>query len=183
MRLILILLIAVAMATSGCFGKDDDGGDGTPTVTTPAGNTTTTTPTGTTPGGTNNTNTTPTTPAKPAPKDVCSVGFEYTDNIQAGAPPTHVTAADCGTVAAGYTKLTLNVTFNAAGGAPVIAADGISVAVLDSAGTAVVTCTGPSAGPAAATVCSQEANAAPGAYTLVYNGQGNVGVSGAVTAS
>lgn len=181
MRLIPILLIAVALATSGCFGKDDGEGDDPPTVTTPAGNTTTT-PTGTTPT-TPTVNTTPTTPAKPAPKELCAVNFDFTNNLQPAAPPTNIATADCGTVAAGYTKLTLNLTFNAASGAPVYVVNAVSVSVMDSAGTAVLTCNGPSAGQAAAVPCSQEGSAAPGAYTLQFNGQGNVVVAGNVMAS
>lgn len=185
MRSLFTLLVTVALATSaGCFGNDDEGED-TPAVTSPA----TTPATGTTPTGTPTNPTAPTNdtePEAPAPRDVCTVGpFSFSGNVQPGAPPTETTTADCGTMAVGHTKLTLNVTFTVASGSPVVVTQGVSVSVVDSAGTNVVTCTGPGAGqaPAAPVECSMEATAAPGAYTLVYQGAGNIDVSGVVTAS
>lgn len=178
MRLILILLIAVAMATSGCFGKDDDGGDGTPTVTTPMGTTpTTSTPTGTTPGG-NDTNTTPTTPMKPAPKSLCSVSFDFSQNVQPGTPPTNVATAACGSVTTGYTKAVMNLTFTPA--TPAALTQGVSVALMDSAGTAAATCNGPTAGAQGALSVSCEGAVMAGDYTLQFNGIGPITVSGDV---
>jgi hypothetical protein len=181
MRILLLVLVAVALATSGCFGKDD--GEGDPVVTSPT-TPTPTTPTDATPT-TPTVNTTPEPPAPPPARDVCTVAFTYSNNAQPGPPPTEVTNADCGTVAAGYTQLTLNVTFNPVQASPVyvIGPTPINVVVLDSAGTAVLTCPGPAAGAAAPVPCSQSAAAAPGAYTLQFNGAGNVEVAGTVTAT
>lgn len=181
--LLLLLILSVASATSaGCFGKDDEA----PPATTPTG--TTPTPTGATPTGATPATPTPggnnTTPPKPAPRDLCAVSFSFEQNVQPGTPPTHVTNADCGAVTAGYTTLTLNVTFSPEPAeAPIYAANGISVVVLDAAGTAVATCAGPAPGQAAVIPCSQPGAVTAGAYTLQFNGQGNVAATGTVQIS
>lgn len=180
MRFIPLLLIAVALATSGCFGNDDGEGDDPPTVTTPAGNTTTT-PTGSTPT-TPTANTTPTTPAKPAPKELCTVSKDFQTQQPDPTTQTAVSTADCGTVAAGYTKLTLNVNFTVA--EPLMVTNGVWVDLVDASGAAVATCAGPSApGPAAPSSCTMDATNPTGAYTLAYRGIGNIDAAGNVMAS
>lgn len=186
MRLIPVLLISVALATSaGCFGKDDENGGGSTTTPTPTGTTPTgpgTTPTGATPT-TPTTGGNTTTPTKPAPKELCALSFSFSGNTQAGAPPTHVTTAACGSVTAGYTTLTLSGNFTAASGAPVYAAEGISVTIVDAAGTAVASCAGPSAGAAAPVACTGSGSVMVGEYSVTYNGVGNVDFAGTATIS
>lgn len=183
MRFIPVLLITVALATSsGCFGKDDDNGGGTTTTPTGTGTTTptgsgTTPPTGATPtsptaGGNN------TAPTKPAPKELCALTFSFAGNTQPGPPPTHVTSAACGAVTAGYSTITLSGNFTAASGAPVYATEGISVSIVDAAGTSVASCSGPAPGPAAAVACTGSGSVMAGDYSVVYNGVGNVDFAG-----
>lgn len=182
MRLIPVLLLTVALATaSGCFGKDDGDGE-TPTPTTPTGATPTgATPTGATPTPTNATPTTPTTPAKPPAKELCPVTKDFQSQQPDPATQTAITTGDCGTVTAGYTKLTLTGNFTS--GEPVMLAQGINVKVLDSTGAAVITCPGPGPGAQAVTACSGESAAAAGAYTLQFEGVGNIDFAGSVTVS
>lgn len=56
--------------------------------------------------------------------------------------------------------------------------------MVDSTGTAVLTCAGPSApGPAAPVACTQEGTAAVGDYSLLFEGFGTVTFAGSVTVS
>lgn len=179
MRLIPVLLLSVALATSaGCFGKDD-GGD--PPSTTPTGTTPTTSP-GTTPTGTTPTttpggggNTTP--PAKPAPKEVFAgtADFARPPNADPNAPAP-VTANPV-TVPTGYTMLTLNVTWALAQGAPVGVSGGVSVDLVDPTGAPLASCGVPQ-GPVPATpaACTATATipAAGGAYGVNYVGSGTL---------
>ncbi|HUR70258.1 MAG TPA: hypothetical protein VM370_13520 [Candidatus Thermoplasmatota archaeon] len=184
MRLITILLLTVALATSaGCFGKDK--GDDTNPTTTPTGGatpptSTTKAPTGATP--TNPTaNNTPTTPPKPAPKELCAVSGSFSQNIQPGAPPTMSTTTACGAVTAGYTTATVNVTFTATSGAPVFLTNDLSLSLVDSTGAATATCTGPPPGPATAPLavtCTGPVTV--GDYSLKFQGAGDVDVTGNV---
>lgn len=172
-------MLSVALATSaGCFGKDDgEDGDAPPTTTTP----TTTTPVTTTPGGAgNNTNNTPTTPVALQPLAVCTVSFNFQNNVQPGPPPTEISTADCGSVPAGYRTLALSGNFTA-GTPPVTGA--LTVDVLDSAGTVVATCSAPQGAMQAPVPCSNSGTAAPGAYTLRFTGVGGAQFAGEVIAS
>lgn len=183
MRFIPVLLISVALATaSGCFGKDDENGDGTTTTPTGTGTTPTgsgsTTPTGATPTspttGGNNTGTT-----TPAPRELCAVSFNFQQNVQPGPPPTHLSTGSCGTVPAGYRTLKLMGNFTTAEPVMAIAPGGLFVDIVDAAGTAVLTCAGPSApGPAAPVTCDMSGAATAGDYTLAFRGQGNMAFSG-----
>lgn len=185
MRLIPILLVVALTASAGCFGKDggDDGDNPattTPTGTTPAGTTTPTGATPTTPTTGGNT----TTPTKPLPRELCALSFDFQTNTPNPGPPPApgMTTADCGTVAAGYTTMTLAGNFTSA--EPVTVANGITVTVLDAAGTAVMSCAGPGPGPAAVTACSGTGAAvAGGAYTIQYAGEGNVDFAGSIVVS
>lgn len=186
MRVIPILLLAVALATSsGCFGKDDEPTDATPTSPTGGTGTTPTSPTGTTPTTTPaspTTPTTPTTPAKPAPRELCAANKDFTQNTPDPTTQSAVSSADCGTVTAGYTKITLSGNFTA--GTPPVAGPGIVVKVLDSTGAVAASCNGPPPGPVtAATACAGEGTAAAGAYTLQYEGTGSVMFAGSVQIS
>lgn len=181
MRSIFILFLSLALATAsaGCFGGDDDDGGSTPPTTTPTG-TTPTTPTGPTP--TTPTDPTPTTPTPAVmPRELCALTFDFQNNVQPGPPPTEVSAADCGTVPDGYRTISLNGNFTSA--EPAILTQGVTVSVLDAAGTAVLSCTGPGAGPASAAECMGSATAMPGAYTIQYDGAGNIDFAGSVTIS
>lgn len=180
MRLIPLLLALALTASAGCFGKDDGGDGTTPTPTSPTG-TSPATPTGTSPTAPT-TNTTPTTPAKPAPRELCALSFDFQTNTpNPGPPPTAgVSTADCGTVPAGYTSMTLSGNFSSS--EPVTIANGIAVSVLDAAGTVVMSCAGPGPGAAGVTACSGSGSAvAGGAYTLQYAGEGNVDFAGSIT--
>ena len=178
MRLIPILVIlSVALATAGCFGKDDENGDPptntTPRMTpTPTGATPTATPTSATPA-------TPTTPSAPPARELCAVSKDFASNVQPGAPPTTMSTGPCGTVPAGYTKIAINGNFTSA--APATLANAVTVKVADAAGTAVLTCAGPGPGPSAPTACTQEASVMAGDYTLIFEGGGNVMFAGSVT--
>lgn len=184
MRVLTVLLVTAALAASaGCFGKDD-GGDTPPTSTptTPTG-VTPTNPTGTTP--TNPTApTAPTTPAKPAPKELCAVSKDFSGQQPAPPATTISSTGACGTVTAGYTKISIMGNFTTGGGAPVQLAEGINVKVVDAAGAPVLTCAGPAQPGQAATIpCTQEGTAAAGDYTLLFEGAGNVAFAGSVTIS
>lgn len=189
MRLIPVLLVSVALATSaGCFGKDDESGGDNPTPTTPTG-TTPATPTGTTP-------TTPTapnndtTPAKPAPREVFSDTPTFQNAPAVPPDPAHPTGGPTTKafdVPAGYTKLTLNVTWALSAAAGV--SSGISIAITDAAGTAIATCAGPGQGPhqSAPEPCTAE-GAIPAAtaatpYNAVYSGSGTFTATVSVVAT
>lgn len=180
---VLVLSMALATASAGCFGKDD-GDDGTnPPTPTPTG----TSPTGgatPTPTTTPTVTPTPTTPPKPAPKELCAVTKDF--STQQPAPPatTITSTGTCGAVTAGYTKIAINGNFTANAGAPVQLAEGINVKVLDAAGTAVLTCVGPpTPGQAATIACAQEVAAAAGDHSLLFEGAGTVTFTGSVTVS
>lgn len=192
MRFIPVLLISVALATaSGCFGKDDENGDGTTTTPTGTGTMTPTGPGGTTPtsgatptnptSGGGNTNTTTT----PPPRELCPISTDFSQNIQPGAPPGSLTTGTCGTIPAGYKTLKLTGNFTVSGGtAPAWVTNGVWVDLVDATPAAVLTCAGPSApGPAATVTCDMSGAAAPGDYTLAFRGTGNIAFSGSATIS
>lgn len=184
MRFIPVLLISVALATSaGCFGGDDEPPittTPTPTgpTTTPTSGATPTTPTSPTPGDTN------TTPPKPAPRELCPVSKDFSSQTPAPGATTVTTTGDCGSVAAGYTRIALMGNFTANQGAPAVLTSGVAVKVLDAAGTAVLSCGGPGPGQMAGPVaCTGESAATVGAYTLAFEGSGTVTFAGSVTIS
>lgn len=190
MRFIPVLLISVALATaSGCFGKDDENGDGTTTTPTGTGTMTPTGPGGTTPtsGATPTSPTTggnTTTPSKPAPRELCPVSKDFAGQTPTPPATSVTTTGDCGAVTAGYTKIVINGNFTANTPIPASVGNGIAVRVLDAAGTAVLTCQGPPPGPMQAPVpCTQEGSALAGAYTLAFDGTGAVTFTGSVTIS
>jgi len=187
MRVISILLLAVALATSsGCFGKDDPPVTTTPTNPTGGTSTTPTGPTGATP--TNPTApTTPTTPAKPAPMQLCAPSKDFSGQLPPPPPATGpaTSAGECGTVAAGYTSVVMEGNWSAATPLPANVQQSVAVVLLDAAGTAVVTCTGPTPGEMQAEVaCAPQTGAiSAGAYTLRYDGSGSIQFDGTVTIS
>lgn len=128
MRLVPVLLIALALSFAGCFGKksDDAGtGDGTtptdtsPTTSTPAGST----PVSSTPAGGNTTGG-GTTPL--APKDVKSGTVTWPTDCNSSPAATCPSTAF--TVDAGYTMLNFTVTWSCANGAPACASNGATLA-------------------------------------------------------
>lgn len=194
MRFIPVLLVAVALATSaGCFGKDDESGGDTPTPTTPTG-TGTTTPTGATPTTTPTSPTTggnTTTPTKPAPKEVFADAPTF-QNAPAPDPnnPTGITSPTQTKpfpVTAGYTKLTLNVTWAFSSAAPGGVSSGITIAIQDAAGATIATCAGPGQGPQPSVPgpCSAEGAipALAADYNAVYTGSGTFTATVSVVAS
>ena len=192
MRLLAILLISVALATTaGCFGKSKEptptpatgGGTTTPTPTTGGGGTTTTpTPTMTPTTGTGG-NTT--TPPKPAPKQLCTVSFDASTNQPTPPATTASKTADCGSVTAGYTKAALSGNFSAKTPAPVNLNQGVKVSLVDSTGAVVATCTGPSPGPMQAAVECPPAEGAVkvGVYSMLFEGFGDIQFDGVVMIS
>lgn len=194
MRTLPVIALGLALVLAGCFGGDDDesGDTGTPTPTTPV----TSTPAGTGTGG-NGTGTGTggngtgagtggtTTPAKPAAKEV----FSGSANFVPAAPPADPqnvkqTQAPFN-VEAGYTKLTLNVTYASSAGPLAPPSQGIAVVILDAAGTEIASCPGPSAGAAAPPPCTVEGPipSAGGAYTPEYRGMGPYTATVSVIAS
>lgn len=181
MRVLFTLLVTVALATSsGCFGKDDEPTDVTPTPPTgTGGGTTPTTPTSTPTSPTGSTNTTPTTPMAPTPRELCAASNDYSSMTPMPPATTAVRAADCGTVPAGYTKLHLFGNFTA--GTPPVTGP-VSVKVLDAAGATAATCSAPQ-GQAADLACDNAGTAMAGAYTLEYEGTGGISFAGSVMIS
>ena len=176
---LILLLLSVALASAGCFGKED--GEDPPATTTPGG-TTTTPPTGTTTpttgGAGNSTNNTNTTPPRPAARELCPVSKDFSGQQPAPGATTVTTAGDCGTVPAGYTQITLNGNFTST--APALVHQGIAVRVLDAAGTAVLTCSAPAPPATSPAACTQQGPVTPGAYTLAFDGFGAVSFAGSV---
>jgi hypothetical protein len=178
MRLVPVLLLAAAIAFAGCFGKSDNtnpddgsGANGNTTVTStptiPTGNTTTGT------GSTGNTTT------APLPKEVCSIPIDFstaTPSPDASNPtnPFPAISKDC-VVPAGYTKLTMNVTW--AWTTPAyIGANGLTVTLKDPAKAAVGACTGPDAGAQAPpAACSKPGTALAAGGTYKIEGSGGYG--------
>ena len=183
MRFIPVLLICVALATSaGCFGKDDENGGDPPTTTTPTG--TGTTPTGATPTGTP---TSPTAdgnetmpPVAPMPKDLCAVSKNFQENTPDPTTQQAVSVGPCGDVTTGYTRIILAGNWTSA--APLLVQQGVSVLVVDAAGTSVASCTAPGPGAMAEPVeCApNEGMAAVGTYSLEFHGTGGISFAGSV---
>jgi hypothetical protein len=96
--------------------------------TPPTGGATPTTPT----------NATPPTPARPAPRELCALTFDFQTNTPNPGPPPApgIVGADCGTVTAGYTKLTISGNFTS--GEPLMLANAIAVKILDASGAPVL---------------------------------------------
>lgn len=181
MRLLPLTLLVIVLTTAGCFGGDDDGGDGgntptPPTETTPT-SPTPTTPASPTPDEEGNETTTP--PPK-APKDV----FTESHDFQAvPEDPQNPVVTKTFPVEEGYKKLVLNVTWTAT---PVILQEGVSVVLAGADGAALVTCAGPAAGPAPAEIpaCTGEAAiSAAGDYQIQYHGSGTLQAQSTVTAT
>jgi hypothetical protein len=164
MRLLPVLLIALALAFAGCFGKKadntpTDGGATTPTDTTPS-TSGGSTPASSTPGGTD-TNSTP--PAALPPKQACSATVDFTEAPSGPAAPAPPTATPCN-IDPGYTHLILNVTWALTTPAapdpqpPSVAIGGATCAL---------------AGPveqSAPAVCSKPGTATPGKMSITYGG-------------
>lgn len=180
MRLISVLLLTVALATSaaGCFGKDDEPTDATPTTPTTA---TPTAATGTTPtaptNATGSGNTT--TPAKPAPKSLYTgtASFQSAPAPNPSDPLGHPPQTAPVDVPAGYTTLILNVTWSTGAG-PGVAGSELKVNLADPTGAPLGTaCTAaPGPYPAAPAVCTQTVTipATGGAYALQWSGSGTL---------
>lgn len=192
MRLISVLLLTVALATSaaGCFGKDDEPTDTTPTTPTGATPTSPTGATPTTPTNATGGNTT-TTPAKPAPKVIFGPqNIAFTPSPGAPSNPADPSSAFPPqdfpvTVPAGYTKLLLNVTW--ANSQPVGVSSGVSITLLDPTGAAVGSACSVGAGPVQGVPapCTAEGAALPagGAYILRATGGSSITASAEVVAS
>ena len=187
MRTLAVLALSLAVAMTGCFGGDDDAGDTTnPTPVTgtpaPTGGTGTGTGNGTGTGTGNGTGSGTTPPAPVMPKELCSVSVNFAEGTPP-VPPAPVTRnVACGAVTAGYRTLALNINWTTTG--PAVAQNGVTVSVLDAAGTVVATCSGPAAGPspAAPPPCSAEGDfARTGDYTIQADGSGNIAAAIAVS--
>lgn len=179
MRLIPVLLLSVALATTaaGCFGKDDE----------PSADTNTTTPTGATPTGATPTGATPTsptaggnssTPTKPAPTTVFSGSASFQQppipadpTNPTGGPPVQHNAA---TVPAGYTALVLNVTW--AQSTPAGVSSGLKIQIYDPTGAPLGSGCSVAAGPVqgAPPACTETITIpnTGGAYDVAYSGSG-----------
>jgi hypothetical protein len=159
MRALPLLVLAVVLVAAGCVKKADDGG--TPT-TTPTGGSTT-------PTGGSTSPTTPTdngTPTMPmtTPKDIKSGSVTFTpDQCQPTMPCTGFPVKF--TVDAGYTHLTLNVTWACAGGVPACLTNDATVAVGSNACSLPA---GPVQPPVAA--CKKDFAAADGQVTATGTG-------------
>jgi hypothetical protein len=181
MRVFPLIVLSLALVLAGCAKKDDGGTtttSSTPTGTTGA-TTSTTSTTSTTPTGTTTpTTTTPTTPMKPAPMELCKVTNDYSTMTPDPTTQTASKKGACGTVAAGYTTATLNVTF--ATTAPVALTQGASVKLVGADGkTAIATCT-INPGDMGPIKCAKEGAVTAGDVSLLYEGFGGVTVSGTV---
>lgn len=187
MRLIPALALGLALVAAGCFGGDDEEGDtptpSTPVTTTPAtgGGTGGTGGNGTGGAGGNGTGGGSTTPMPKAPSEVHTDSVDFT-RAPSVPPTTPAATTKPFTVPEGYTKLTLNVTWTMTGAA--VVQNGVAVKVLGPDGSALLTCAGPAAGPAAPTPCTQEGPISVGGeYTAQYEGSGNVQAAVSVIAS
>lgn len=177
MRLLALLLTVALVASAGCFGKDDEE---PPATTTPTTGTSTTPATGATPTGATPTSPTTggntTTPTKPAPKEVFSGTATFAPSPGAPDPanPTGILGAPVNnpfTVAAGYTTLTLNVTW--ANSAPAAPTTALSVTIITADGSAVATCglgQGAQQGVPAPCTASGPIPATGGDYVVQYSG-------------
>lgn len=179
MRLIPLLLVSVSLVLAGCSKEEDPSGDNTgtttTTTTTPTGGATTTTTPPTSGGGAgNNTGGNTTTPR--APVELCNVPKDFTGNTPTPPEPTARSSSPCGTPAAGYTKINATVTWTTATAVPASASpSNPTVILVDSAGTAVGNCAGPTGPVQAAVTCTiAEAAIVPGEYVLQFEGTGNL---------
>lgn len=198
MRTLPVIALGLALVLAGCFGgDDDDSGDAnppatsTPVTSTPTGGTGTGgNGTGTGGGGTgtggNGTGTGgTTTPMKPAPKEVFSGSANFVPSGPPADPQNVKQTQEPFTVAAGYTQLTLNVTYAASAGPLAPPSQGIAVVILDAAGTEIANCPGPTPGAAAPGPCTAQGAipAAGGSYTPEYRGMGPYTATVSVIAS
>lgn len=180
MRLVTLLALTVALATTaGCFGGDDESeADGTPAPSpTPTPTATPTSPTGTNStgdaGDTNSTGDATTPP--PQPKEIENSQFDFSSNS-----PVSPAAPKAVTVPPGFTKGNLTVTFTPS--APVSPQSGVAVTFTDSAGNAF-TCAAKANPMTAAETCEALGAIAPGEGQLSYAGEGLVTAKIVITVS
>lgn len=183
MRLIAVLLVAGLFATAGCFGKDDENGDATTPTPTPTGGTGTPTPTGATPTATPTTTPTPTAPTVLPPRELCTVSYNF--GSPPPVPPAPVAPTSCGTLAAGYKKLTLAGNFTSQAPATPIPQE-LKIDLLDPTGAVAATCSLPTpAMQATAVPCAPKdtTSAAAGEWKIQPTGTAAVQFTGNVVAS